>query len=984
MQRFYRLTLVLLILAIGVPLFAQVQISGTVTDRKTGDPLVGVNVLVEGTRIGGATDLEGRFTFAYRGRDAFRLVVSYVGYKTIKLEMTEGSMLSGLTFEMNEDPFLSDEIVVTGIASRTAKAVSPVAVDRIRASDYTETNDYKDLSELLQGKIAGVTVQSASGTLGQGFRFKVRSGGGLNGNGQPVIYIDGIRVDNSMDSGIWVGRSGSQGISMLSHLNPEDIEKIEVLKGPAGAASYGTGGSNGVILITTKRGGMKAGVETPFTVNYRGTLGWNTQDHVYTEADHLNYRATNSVFRNGQIEYNNVNVTGGMGIFRYYASFDRSFEKSHTYGNFTDKTNVRANFDVFPSETFTLRVSTGFAYNEIRSPLNDNALYGYLANTWLPSVPWTYADSAAIWNDLHYQKQNRFTGSIQAEFTPYEGFEARLIFGVDDGDARTDATRSPEYAYGGVTTGQRDIDMRNNQQFTYQGDVRYTYNLYGVNITSAVGAQLFDRRVKSFWTTTQDFLTSLITDIGAGETFLDTGESLFHAKEAGIFTEHSLSYGDTYFGTLMIRRDYATVIGYEAPSITYPAASFAIRLDRFDITPSFFNLLKFRVAYGETGKLPGRLDGMPLLWSPSQSGYGVGASLSRIGNPLIEPETVKELELGFDTEFFDNYGIEFTYYQQWARNSIISFANVPSSGKTASSVPYNIGELKGWGFESRIQASPVRSRNFQITFNLIVNYQNNKVTDLGTDPSGNPTLPIYSGMQTLKEGLPRGQYYYQGYDGVEYFEDGTYRRAKLTEDRVDLGPGHPLWTGSFTTDIRLFRNLNLYVLTDWMAKFKIRNRTRWFQIALSRGAGNVHARFRELEHLLSLRDWSSWLSETGRSLASPPAVGTPEYIKYAEEFSRWDTGAQANFLEWGDFFKLREVSVSYNLRDLLPKLGGLDRYVQNITLGVSGKNLWTKTKYSWYDPEVSWYGGDTNFLGNQDFDTVPRPKIYQMWFRISF
>ena len=102
MQRFYRLTLVLLILAIGVPLFAQVEISGTVTDKKTGDPLVGVNVLVEGTRIGAASDLEGRFTFTYTGRDAFRLVVSYVGYKTIKQDMTSGGRLSGLTFEMDE------------------------------------------------------------------------------------------------------------------------------------------------------------------------------------------------------------------------------------------------------------------------------------------------------------------------------------------------------------------------------------------------------------------------------------------------------------------------------------------------------------------------------------------------------------------------------------------------------------------------------------------------------------------------------------------------------------------------------------------------------------------------------------------------------------------------------------------------------------------------------------------------------------------
>ena len=981
MKRLLPVVVFVLVAAFSIPAVAQrIEIKGTVVSQETGEALAGVSVYVKGTQIGAASDVDGNFTFAYDATADFTLTLSYIGFKTIDQDYSPGDDLSSLMFEMLVDPFLTDEVVVTGIASRTSKAISEVAVTRVSTAEFVEKSSYSDISQLLTGKMAGVHLQSTSGNLGVGFKFRIRSGGGITGNGQPLIYVDGVRMDNSALEMNWVG---NQTISTLTELNPEEIEKVEILKGPAGAASYGTRGSNGVVLITTKRGGAATpGRGRSYSINYSGRLGYNTQAHEFTEEDYLNYQAGNNCFRKGIIEKNNMNVTGGTGTFKYYAAYDRSFEKGHAYSNFLDKSNARANFDLFPSENFTLRVSSGFAYSEIRNPLNDNALYGMLAGTWLCTVPWSYCDSVSTFEDWNYQRANTYVGSITAEFRPFKGFEGRLTFGANDGDRRADQTRKPGNSYGGVTKGSRNIEHRNNQQFTYHGDVRYSYDLYGVNISSSVGAQIFDRRVKSFRTGKRDYLTALITTIAAGEVYTSASESLTHIKEAGIFTEHSFSYQDKYFGSFMIRKDYATVVGIEAPSIIYPRASFSIRLDKFGFTPSLFNLLKFRVAYGETGQLPGRLDGIAFLWQASSYGTGVGATMSRIGNEEIEPERVKELELGFDMEFFNNYGLDLTYYIQKAQNSIISFGNIPSSGLTASSVPINIGAMKGQGLEVKLNAEPIRTRNFQTTFTLINNFNSNEVTDLGGSP------PIYSGYHVVDVGMPKGQFYYYKPTGATYYDDpedpkyGRYRGATQTPDREDLGPGFPRWTGSFNATIRFFKNFQIYALADWMAEFKIRNMTRRFQLALTHSSGSVVGRYRELQHMLNLRDWTDWLASRGQTLTKP-AYNTPEYEALAEEMSKMDYAVRGNFIEWGDFLKIRELSLSYDFTDLLPKFG-VDKYIRRLNVGGSVRNLWMTTKYSWIDPEVLSYGTTSSIQGANDFDTLPHPRVWQMWLRVTF
>ena len=276
----------------------RLEIQGVVINKDKGDPLPGANVLVKGTTAGAATDTEGKFKFVYQTDKDFIIVVRFMGYKTQERKFSPGDNLSDIRFELVEDVFLMQEVVVTGIASKRSKDVAEVAVARVRATELTEMHSYQELSQLVTAKVPGVRIETASGNVGGGIRFNMRSGGGLNGDEQPVIYIDGIRIDSGEYEGTGVG---GQGISLLADINPEDIANIEILKGPAAAASYGTNGSNGVVLITTKRGQLAAGKLKGASINYKVLTGSNTQAYDYSADDYVNAHRMNGTHHPGRI-----------------------------------------------------------------------------------------------------------------------------------------------------------------------------------------------------------------------------------------------------------------------------------------------------------------------------------------------------------------------------------------------------------------------------------------------------------------------------------------------------------------------------------------------------------------------------------------------------------------------------------------------------------------------------------------------------------
>lgn len=950
---------------------------GKIIDNTTGNSLPGIEITIKGTDIVAITDNDGKYVFENMPPGEYVLEVGRQGYEP--MEAVTSISPNKLDVNLGEDIIRGEEIVVTGIASRTSKAKAEVSVSRLPVKDYVEINTYGTAMQLLNGKIAGVQVKPVSGNVGAGFRFNVRSGGGLNGDGQPVIYLDGVRIENSEIIGFEVG---GQGIGLLADLNAEEIESVEVLKGPAGSASYGTSGSNGVILITTKRGNFNEGRENALALNYKVVTGVNTQASKYSKKDYRTASEINDIFRNGNITQNSLSASGGSNLIRYFTSFDSRIEDGILKTNDFDRKNIRANIDVIPSEQFNINVSSSYTYGLIRRPANDNSQFGYLFNTIVNPEPYFFVGGgkSAIDNISDENQTKRFIGSVRAEYKPTDYFTGRMSLGIDDHDFRQDQHYPVSETYSDelFDSGVRNIFTRNSRLATYGLDGRlFLQPSRNLDVSVMAGIQLFDRRLNIFGTQRSGFLTDLIDAIDAGSETILIEETTGHEREAGVFGEAAFNYLDQYYFTAKIRRDYASRIGLDAATILYPGASFAWRLDRFNSFPSVFNLFKLRAAYGETGILPRSLDGIRVLFEPESGGYGVGGVPGSIGNDKIKPERVKELEFGIDLEFINNYALELTYYRQKSTDSILEFRNSPSSGLTVTSVPVNVGEIKGSGLETLLRASLYKDRNIDLSFMLINNFQTNEVTDMGD------AQPIFDafGLNVIDKGLAKHEFYSEKFLGAVFGNNGAYLGPDFSDEREALGNPTPSYTGSLGLNLNVFKNLNFYAMFDWATGHKIWNGNQAF-VNL---AGN-NPRYNLLANQLNIAgtaeiDGVAELVPVNQDI-TPLQAGTAEYAAAAEEFSGMDPLLDSNFIEDADFLKLREVSVSYSLRDVFPKMFGTTGYFKNVVLTFSALNVFTSTKYSGSDPEVNWSGARELERG-QDLFTLQNPRTYNLSLRFS-
>ncbi len=905
----------------------QQEHSGIITDAETGDPLIGANVLVEGIMVGAATDVDGNFSFMYSPTEDYTLVVSFVGYHTAELDLSPGDNVSNLNFELALDPFGLDEIVVTGIASRTSKAIAEVAVSRINVGELADKVALTSLSSMVLGKSPGVTMHAAGGGIGAPFRFQIRSGGGLHGDSQPLIIVDGVRMEQRI-IGQRRGRSRRIGVTSLNFLQPEEIETIEILKGPAGASAYGTDGSNGVVLITTKRG--KIGTETGknWTIGYKGTYGWNQQAYKFTEWHRRSAPEINSFFRNGPIERNNLNFSGGTSAFRYYASMDKALENYHIPSSQEDRSNFRMNFDINPHEKVNFAVSAGYFRDQIE--YNPGRLFRTAAFR-LDGYVTEEERARADLEQINFNA-NQFTGSVTTEYRPFlggnrwlRGLSGRMTFGVMERHDWDEWTNAPDASLG--IPGDRELRRTYNSDLTYTGDVRYDYSFLGIDASANAGTQIYETRSNFLQAYKSNFVTPLIITVGAGGEFERIDETNNHSRKAGIFTEHSFSYDDTYFWSAMFRRDYTSVLKKGHQSIYYPRFSGAVRLDRFEAVPEAFGMLKLRAGYGETGILPTRTAAIPQLFGTTTTGYGVGARISGVGNPSIKPERVSEWEFGIEAEYNNFLSVDFSYYRQNATDSIYGRTKAPSAGYENKAFSDNIGRIKGQGIESLVQVY-FSGRHFGgWSFNLsnVTNWMDNEVVDLGGG------APYYNhGAFAIEEGYPRGFIHTFKGIGAEFDEDGKFSRALVSTERVDVGHEFPPWYGSQSGTLSAF-GFTAYAMLEWKYNFWFMNDTLNPSYTPN---GSLNLQADTIREMLGLQD-------VGLGHFEELTPGTPEYIDLANWWGSWgENWTESNKLTRGDYLKLRELSFSYNASKLLPKLG-LEKHIQSLTIGYVGNNLWT-------------------------------------------
>jgi len=705
-------------------------------------------------------------------------------------------------------------------------------------------------------------------------------------------------------------------------------------------------------------------------------LGQNRQEQKYTRVNSAHPEEANDLFQVGGIQQHSFSVSGGAPFLRYFGSADIRAEDGHFQNNRQDRRSFRLNLESFRGEKFVARLNSSHAVNENRSPLNDDFLLGGLAAVNSTPVAFPVVNQEYVAQMFLDRQISTSALGGQIDIKPVQNLELKASAGYELSSAEESAWL-PFAADIGLF-GARSVVQQKVEQYTYDFSARYEWSLpAGVNLRSLVGSQLFERRLNKLMIERGDFASELIQNVAAGETAYIHDESLGHSREAGIFAQQEASKDETYFLTFGLRRDFASAIGAEAPSIWYPKVSGALRLDRIIDLPSAIRFLKIRSAYGATGQLPNPLDNARLRWRSEASGFGSAAVIALIGNESVKPERVEEVEFGIEADIAGRAGIELTYFRQKVEDSIVGFINAPSTGLYASPSPFNIGKSKGRGVEASITGNLARKKNLSVDVTLLWSWQKNDVLDMGGAP---PIQDVWWKINTIGEGLPKNAF--RDWTSEPTFDDsGRYAGSVISQLDVDgdgspdpalMGIPYPKHNGSFALNVIAFRNFSSSVLFDWSLGNRVfNNADAWRSLN-----GTHQARNRALVQIGEVSAASVGLEDEYLPFLNP---GSQEYVGAATvvaetEYSSEGIRTQGNFVEDADFLKLREISIRYNFTDLL-KRHGLNPGVQSISLSVSGRNLWKSTKYTGIDPEVNVYGSDDLTRG-LDFATLSQPRIF--------
>lgn len=974
-----RLLSITFLMAIGAGAsFAQGIVKGKVTDAGTAEVLPSATVALtpsgspNAKKIGAISKKDGTYQISDVPAGSYQMRVTYVGYKafTVTITVTAGEeIVKDVALQLDIKGL--EEIVVTSVVSKRFKSEAEVSVSTVDAKEITQ-NSYQDMSQLMAGKATGVRVTSSSGNVGGGVRFDVRSGAGLIGTGQPVIYMDNVRISNSE---IGPDLTGGQYFSSLADVNPADFSSIDVLKGPAASALYGTSGANGVVLVKT-RNGQAGGTLTAPNFEYHFAYGENSQATKYTDAI-LSYEDANDVFKVGPFTEHALNFAGGSTDFKYYTSFTTRNEDGIMNNNDFTRNSIRANFSAYPSDKVTLNLYSNLTFSKTHLPQNDNNILGYLGNTVIIGPPETggfgsYAflsregiDGIKVEND-----GSRILGSFEVLYNPIVDLSLRAAVGYNGTSSKLLRffPANIDYSAAGITNGSIYQNYITGDNVNVDVSAAYLIKpTQDIVSTTTLGMQAYYSTGRQFFAEKQEFPTSLVTNIGAGKKYVDLDETFTDFREAGIFLNEDLMFSEAYILSLGVRNDYASTVGTDAPSIFYPRVGGAVLLHKLDIFSPDFNEFKVRLAYGQSGTLPGPLDGTNVRWQSEPSGYGTGGVISSIGNPAIEPERITEFEAGFDIQFLNMYGIEFTFFSQQANKSLVDFNNAPSTGLTATSIPKNVGSLTGMGFETGIYATPLRTKDYQLDLDLKWTYATNEVTDLGGAP------PLFSDENALAVGQPKGAFYTFKVLGALYDASGNYVGPNVDTVRSFLGNPVPAHVGSFTISFRFLKNFTLGGIASWSLGGTIHNMTRQFQAQF----GND-------------REFNTLLNQLGQanfdSTVTPLTPGSAEYNAAAERFAQLDysqPGAQTYF-ESSDHLRISEVSLRYDFTDALIDWMPNDRPIKTLTAVAGVRNLALFTGYSGQDVDLNYSGSSRSISRGQDFLTLQNPQTWYISFAVGF
>ena len=930
-------------------------ITGTVTDQQN-VPLGGVSIVVKGTTKGVSTNFDGQYEIEASEGDI--LVFSYIGFAKHEVEVTQEMVINVI---MKPDLMDLNEVVVTATGVRR-KVELGNSIANLNVSDDVKQRPIANVSDLLQGQASGVQISSSGGSTGMGSRIRIRGSNSASLSNEPVIYIDGVLINNEANSISF--ETGGQSPSRLNDINPEDIESIEIIKGPSAATLYGSIAANGVIRITTKKGKqgeprwsafLESGLVedvTTYPRNYQaldadGNSGFNFEaaegtfvHSVVNSFQPLNDPRT-SPFRTGQSYGAGLSVSGGSEALSYFLSGSITDGEGVLSVNNIQRTNFRGNFGAKITESLKVNLSTGYTNSDLELPLNDNFALGLMGQglNGTPSIDinngWGEFTPEELFTIDTRQRINRFTSGLEALWQPNEKLNVRVAGGLDF-TSRWDSQffptgEAPDFL--NYDEGARFSNRFNDFVYTLDAVGSYKADLTeNINSRTSLGFQYLQNLSQG------TFATGL--QLVAGSNSI-AGAAVTQSNEQTI---------ESLFVTGAIRADRGSSFGASFNSVFYPkiSASWLISEEDFFSNSDKFGIssLRLRGAWGASGVQPGTNDALRFFnpIAATLDGQSVtGVTIGSVGNENLSPERSTELELGFDAKLLSNrVGLEMTYFYKKTRDALI-FRQLPLSLGVGEGRFENLGSVKNSGFEIALNTRIIETDKFFFGLDIVSSFIDNELIELGEG-----IQPVIFGQQRHVEGFPLGGYWDETYTFSDANGDGF-----IGQDEIQVGEAAYLGTPFATTDISFTP-----VLSFFENQFVVKGLLNY------RGGQKLY------------NNTGSWRNgnSNNRELNDPNASLFDQARAVASKF----LGTNAGYIEDASFWRLREISLTYNTPTSFSNKLGFDR----ISLTLSGQNLGVWTDYTGLDPEIS-SEGQANFT-TEEFLSQPPVRSWKARLNLSF
>jgi TonB-linked SusC/RagA family outer membrane protein len=983
-------------------------VRGTVTDSATGRGVPGVQVRVIGTAQGAATDAAGQYLLRGVAAGNAQLSAQRLGFAPQQRQVAvRAGDTTVVDFALRTAAVQLGEVVSVGYGTSSRHEVTS-AIASVDSSVIVNA-PVAGVDNALQGRVAGVQVMQNSGEPGAGISIRVRGPASLNAGNQPLYVVDGVPIiQGSYDQ---VGLSG-QDMTAITGLNPDEIASIDVLKDAAAAAIYGSRGSNGVVLITTKRGGfgntrfaLSTYVGTQSVQHKIGLLnaqqyvmlmnesakndGYDPEDYDFTPGvdDSASYDWQDAVFRTAPVSDINLSLSGGSDRIRYYTSGGLFDQRGIVIGSGYRRQSGRLNLDLTATRKLQITTSLGLTHEKNDRVPGDQSLDGVVTNAigMQPMRPilgsfYGYGGDA---EDLRYSnpvatanysfdtfKTLRALGNVEGKYS----FNDRIylnaragadVYGVDElvwsspkvdgtysssvnGVGRTAHTTADKYLLETFLSGDAIANAR--QKLSLTGGASVEWNNTNLEYIRGEG-----------------FPNGFSTYIHNAATVTSWDGSANDNNLVSYFTRANWSYLDRYLASASLRVDGSSRFGADNRYGTFPAVSLAwVTSDESFMKPvARLATVKLRASYGTTGNQGiGDYASLSLATGTPYAGTA-GVAGSQLGNSSLKWEQTKEFDIGADiTTLGGRVGLIADWYNRNTSNLLVQRPIPTTSGY--SSIWDNIGAIRNRGLDLGLHTVNLDNfRGLGWTSDLNVTWNRNQVTQLyGGQPI---TFTVSSRVTSIvAEGKPLGEFYMYKVNRINpdngnvvfATANGGETEEPTSSDLMMVGNPQPDYFGGFTNTFT-FQNFDLRGFLQFSQGNKVFNMMRIF----TDDGGWTY----DNKTTLALNRWQKPGDVTDEPRMSYDGSAGAQYLS-------------SRMIEDGSFLRLGEITLGYRL----PRSVSRASHLNDGRLFVSGRNLKTWTKYSGYNPDVNSAGSLSNVVMGVDYYAYPLARTFSVGISASW